>query len=270
MTFSEGAQGIRRIGVTIIDERASKYLKTEENLVNKDTNLVMGSESDKSEELKWAPLNPMAFCPQFQHITEKIFKKSEKKSLKNCRQVAKSWQNCIDNQNVLWNKIVDDEKNANIAFAKACKIGHSKIAEMLVLKSTDLKINLNKKDKHRNTGFHFACKNDNLEIVNMLIGNSNKFNIDLNAKDYWGKTAYHLACSWGNLNIVEMLIQKSTEFQIDLNAKCEWKKTGFHEACDNGHVITAELIIEKSIEFQIDLNAEDKQGRTALHIACKK
>ena len=47
-------------------------------------------------------LNPMVFNARFLHITEKIFKKMDIKTLKNCRQVSKSWQEFIDNQNILW------------------------------------------------------------------------------------------------------------------------------------------------------------------------
>ena len=85
------------------------------------------------------PLNPMVFCPRFLHIAEQIFEHLDNKSLKNCRKVSKSWQNCIDNRNILWNKIVDDE-DGDKAFQLACKIGHSKIVGMLMRKPLELKI----------------------------------------------------------------------------------------------------------------------------------
>jgi len=49
--------------------------------------------------LNQAYLNPMIFHQRFIHITEHIFKKMDDKSLKNCREVAKVFQNFIDNQN---------------------------------------------------------------------------------------------------------------------------------------------------------------------------
>ena len=73
--------------------------------------------------IKISPLNPMVFYPRFPHIPEKIFGLLDKKSLKHCREVAKSWQNCIDNRNLLWNKIAEDE-GSNEAFQFACKNGN--------------------------------------------------------------------------------------------------------------------------------------------------
>ena len=67
-----------------------------------------------------APLNPWSFHPRFQHITEQIFAKVDKKSLGSCREVSKLWQSYTDDQNILWNKIVD-EQGGNAAFQIACK-----------------------------------------------------------------------------------------------------------------------------------------------------
>ena len=79
-------------------------------------------------------LNPMAFYPGFPHIAEKIFQKMDKDSLKNLRLLSKSWLGHIDNQNLLWNKMIEN-KDSNKVFQSACKIGHSKIAEFLIEKS---------------------------------------------------------------------------------------------------------------------------------------
>ena len=181
--------------------------------------------------MKMPPLNPMVFYPRFQHITEQIFEKLDGNSLKNCRKVSKSWQECIDNRNILWNKIVEKE-DGNKTFQLACKNGHSKMVEMLIKKPA-------------------------------------KFNIDLNAKYDEGMTAFHWACTNGYSKIAEMLIQKSTEFNIDLNVKDRWDNTAFHLACENGHSKIAEGLMQKSVELNIDLNAKDEDGRSAFHLACK-
>ena len=55
------------------------------------------------------PLNPMAFYTGFPHIAEQIFVQMNKNDLRNFRKVSKSCQNCIDNKNILWNKIVKDQ-----------------------------------------------------------------------------------------------------------------------------------------------------------------
>ena len=89
-------------------------------------------------------LNPMVFHQGFQHITEQIFEKIDKNSLKNCREIVKSWQNCIDNQHILWKKIAK-ENGGTKSFQIACKIGHIKMAKMLIQKATEFKIYVNAK-----------------------------------------------------------------------------------------------------------------------------
>ena len=68
-------------------------------------------------------------------------------------------------------------------------------------------------------------------LSEMLIQKSTKLKIDLYAKGEWkSRTAFHDACEYGLTNIAEMLIQKSSEFNIDLNAKDEDGMTAFHNA----------------------------------------
>ena len=174
-------------------------------------------------------LNPMIFLPRFPHIAEQIFACMEDKSLKNSRQVSKSWLNYVDNQNFLWNKIVQKE-GGNKAFQKACENGHLKMVEMLIQKSTKFNIDFNAKDEHGSTSFHYACEKGDSKIAEMLIQKSSEFNIDLNARHEDGKTAFQNACKYGHSKIAEMLIQKSSEFNIDLNAKDEDGMTAFHNA----------------------------------------
>ena len=97
--------------------------------------------SHNTEDLLLNPpiLNPMVFHQGFQHISEQIFEKMDNKSLKNCREVAKSWQNCIDNRNILWNKIA--KKNGSTkSFQLACQNGHHKLANVLIQNANKFKI----------------------------------------------------------------------------------------------------------------------------------
>ena len=87
-------------------------------------------------------LNPMDFYPGFPHIAEQIFQKMDKDALKNCRLLSKSWLEYIDNQNLLWKKVIDVQ-NANQAFQSACNDGFPKMVKFLIQKSEDFKINLN-------------------------------------------------------------------------------------------------------------------------------
>ncbi len=137
-----------------------------------------------------SPLNPMVFHLRFSHITEQIFENMDSKSLKNCREVSKSWQICIDNRNILWNKMVK-KNSGNKAFQLACNKGHTKMAQMLIQKPAFFNINLNGKDRNYRTAFQNACYNGHLNIGEMLLQKSAEFNIDLNTKDWFGKTAFH-------------------------------------------------------------------------------
>ena len=83
---------------------------------------------------------------RFPHISEKIFNNMNIKSLENCRKVSKSWLKCIDDQNILWNKIAKN-KDGNQLFQSACRTGQSKMARALIRKSAELKIDLNAEDK---------------------------------------------------------------------------------------------------------------------------
>ena len=53
-------------------------------------------------------LNPMAFYPGFPHIAEEIIKQMGKESIRKCRLLSKSWEEYIDNQDLLWIKIIED------------------------------------------------------------------------------------------------------------------------------------------------------------------
>ena len=174
--------------------------------------------SNQQKKLKIKPLNPMLFHPRFPHITEKIFKNLGINGLKNCREVSKLWQNCIDDQNILWKELVKS-KGVNRAFQLACEKGHSKMANMLIQKFDEIKIDFHSKNENDMTAFHFACKNGLLKVVEMMIRKSNELDIDLNAKNWDGRTGFQFACEKGHSKIVEILVQKSDEFNIDLNTK---------------------------------------------------
>ena len=132
--------------------------------------------------MKMPILNPMAFYPRFPHIAEQIFEKIKKESLKICRLLSKSWLQYIDNQNLLWNKMIENE-DSNKVFQSACKNGHSKMAAFLIEKSDELKIDLNAGDRNGWTAFHWICYNDHSKILEILVQKSVEFNIDLNTKN---------------------------------------------------------------------------------------
>ena len=107
-------------------------------------------------------LNPIGFYPGFPQIAEQIFDHMDKRSLKTSRFLSKSWQEYIDDQNLLWKKIIEYE-DPKEAFQTACFEGHSKMAEFLILNSAKFNIDLNAKLKkkwlHRRLYplFHLVC-----------------------------------------------------------------------------------------------------------------
>ena len=99
---------------------------------------------NKQKKIQLPALNPLSFYLGFKHISEQIFKKLDVKSLEYCREVSKVWKNCIDNNKILWNTIIEI-KGCNEAFQLACKNGLSKLLEMLLQKSYELEIDYNAK-----------------------------------------------------------------------------------------------------------------------------
>ena len=282
------------------------------------------------------PLNPMVFNPRFPHLVQKIFNYMDIKSLKNCREVAKLWQNHIDISNLLWIKIVNklggteafqlacknshskmvqmilhnpskfdidvnaQNKTGEAGFELACKNGHSNIAELLIQKSFELKINLNRGRRNfEESGFFIASKNGHSKVAELLIQKSTEFKINLNGNDWYSReSAFYIACKNGHSEVAELLLEKSAEFKIDLRTQGFYGKRAsfwafsnglskiaeyfvtktselnekgsqfFHLTCQNGHLELAEMLIQKSVEFKIDLNAKDFGGFTAFENAC--
>ena len=60
---------------------------------------------DKNMEIPL--LNPMDFYPRFPHIAEQIFQKLGHQGIRNFRLLSKSSLEFINNENLLWKKIID-------------------------------------------------------------------------------------------------------------------------------------------------------------------
>ena len=70
--------------------------------------------------------------------------------------------------------------------------------------------------------FHFACMKGHSKIAQMLILKSSDYNIELNAKNDVGIAAFHMACFDGHSKTAETLVQKSADFSIGLNCRYTW------------------------------------------------
>ena len=217
--------------------------------------------------------NMDVFIQRFHHIASQIFDQLDSRSIKNSRQVAKLWKNCIDDKNISWIRIL---KIPNINIPKSpgsretclhvvAKTGQSEIFEML-LEHEEVK---NPKNFLDQTPFHFACQNGHFKIADTYMQRSQELNIQLNDKDEInGWTAFHYACNYGHTKIVEMIMQKSIEINIELNAKdLHGRKSAFNLAVERDHSKTVEMLLDNSTEFNIDLKTS-QEDRTAFHFAC--
>ena len=102
-------------------------------------------------------LNPLDFHPRFQHITENIFKSLDKRSLSNCREVAKTWKNAIDSKSLPWILIVKAPSIQKYMYTYphvAAKTGQVEIFEKIMERGVDL----NTKGQFGRTAFHYACE----------------------------------------------------------------------------------------------------------------
>ena len=205
----------------------------------------------------------------YPQIIQQIFEQLDSKNLVNCREVAKSWQDHIDNQNLTWIRIVEIPtvlQHEDTYLHVAAKTGQTEIFEM-ILEEEESK---NPRNRYGVTPFHQICRNGSLQLAELIVQESYELNIQLNSKDGSGRTAFHDACRNGQSEIVEMLIEKSREINIEPNTKDKYGLTAFHLAClnENDDPKVVEMIIEKSKELNVDLNSKDNDGMTAFHLAC--
>ena len=145
---------------------------------------------DTMEEVSF--LNPMDFYPRFSLIGDQIFQQMDKKSLANCREVAKSWQKSIDNRNLSWRQIIHIPKiweaNVNTTYLHlAAAIGQSEPFEK-VLKKEEIK---NPKNTSGFTPFYVACWFGHVKIAEILLKEPAD-SIDLDAKDCYLKQLFKL------------------------------------------------------------------------------
>ena len=158
------------------------------------------------------------FIFRFPHIAEKIFEQLDNKSLTNCREVTKSWQNFINEINLIWIRIVNIPtilSDGDTYLHLAAQMGQTEVFGEILAEENDK----NPKNNWDWTPFHLACYYDQLLITGLLLRTASDKTIDLNTKDNNGRTGLHIASSCGHLSIVETLLKNSSDLDVDLNAK---------------------------------------------------
>ena len=114
---------------------------------------------------------------RFSHIAEQIFEHLDNKSLANCRGVAKTWQEFIDNRNLPWKRIMKIEtlhRWGNTNLHVAAKTGQTKMFKEIIQSEKD-------KNQTNDEGFTplaIAAKEGHFEITEFLIQNSKYFTND--------------------------------------------------------------------------------------------
>ena len=108
---------------------------------------------------------------KFPHLPEQIFKKLDLKGLFKCREVAKSWQEVLDERNYPWLCIVNIPTILN----------------------------------ERNTYLHLAAESGQMQAFKTAFSEEE----DKNVKDDFGETPFHIACANGRFEIVQFLLEKA-------------------------------------------------------------
>ena len=123
------------------------------------------------------------FFERFPHIIEKIFETLDDKSLTTCREVSTTWQKFIDERNLSWIRIVKIPKtlkHGNTYLHIAAQTGQTELLEMILDEHEDVE-DKSPKNQRGLTPFHTACESGHLKTVEMLILNSSNFKIDFRA-----------------------------------------------------------------------------------------
>ena len=197
---------------------------------------------------------------RFPHMMEQLLQKLDNEGLARSREVARTWQKIIDRKMYPWLRIVniptilkngntylhiaakhgqidmfkgilDSETDKNImnpsgstSFLVACWSGCVNIAEMLIQKSDELKIDLSRKNSYGNTALHLACIKGKSELAELIMKNSDKLTIDANEINFNFESAFSYACQFGHLEIVKMILDQS-----ELNFQPVKIETQYHE-----------------------------------------
>ena len=236
---------------------------------------------------------------RFPHLMEQILQKLDNKSLVKSREVTKIWQEFIDETKYPWVRIVkiptilkdlphiylhlaakhsqidmfeeilDGEADKNLVdcegytpFLIACLYGQIRIAEVLMKKSVELKIDLCRKSKWGITAFHLACISSNSELVEMIMNNSfinPFFKIDLNEKNPGDSmTGFLYACRYGHLESVVTILKNSKMMKIELNTVSIFNHNALHLAILYGHEEIAKILMEKLTDLKFYMNGQTK------------
>ena len=173
------------------------------------------------------------------HVAELVFESIDTPGLINCLEVSQTWK--ILAENVLI-------KRWKGKMLKACKIGETKVVELLLERfyPEEIWLNMNIEDTCGWTAFVKTCYYGRKDIVKLLLDHHPE-RIQLNARDKnWEQTAFMWACENENKDIVKLFLDHSDNENIDFNAKDRVGNTGLMFACKKGHKKVVKLLLDHS------------------------
>ena len=231
---------------------------------------------------------------RFPHIAENIMGRLDNAHLTECRVVDNFWRSFIDNQKLLWMRIIFESvksshyqewreisRKLNINLVRIlgktayqfCTDGedieeinhHNPIVIAAVTGNTEIVTKVFQKDifdYQKGIPFQYSAKYGNLEVCRFFIKNTD----NKNPKDDEGETPLHIAAKNGKFQVCQMIFEAGID---DKNPKASEYIDGFtplHLAAANNHLSVCHLIIKNNL----DANPKDSQKRTPLHYAAMK
>ena len=229
---------------------------------------------------------------RFPHIGEKIMDQLDNANLTDCRLVDGFWRNFIDNQKLLWMRIIykslsmgpnhewqEISRKLNFEMVKILgktanqfrkDIGEyedynkTPLVIAAISGNTEIVAKLFKKEtfeKEDGQPFYKSAEFGKLEVCRFFIKNID----DKNPTDSDGLTPLHFAAENGHFQVCQMILEviddKNPKTSDDIG-----RYTPLHTAAENNHLSTCSVIIESGS----DPNSKDLFERTPLHRAAKE
>ena len=119
------------------------------------------------------------------------------------------------------------KRNALMTSAIYGKVGNAKL---LLDKSEELDLDLNRVNEDDKTALMLACWSENPQVITPFLECAKAKDINVNARDMWGKNAFFLACEQtaedNKIERLEILMKFAKDLDIDLMAN-QFGETGF-------------------------------------------
>ena len=199
------------------------------------------------------------------HITIKIFKILDSKSLDKCLAVSGQWYQFIKQNESIWQQNLTIWKpyvSTDLPLHKACTAGHVNMVKLLI----DVGFDLNGTNEYGKTPLYLACANKNNKVAKLLCQQP-KFNVNGEPGKWWQRDNIPIFVAY--MYNVELLYFLLKHPKIDVNIKDKHGMTLLMWTCFGTLTRHPEVVETLYRHPNIDINFKDFAGNTALHYACK-